>query len=1211
MKILIDIQGMQGLGSNRGIGRYTYAFTKHFIKQTSEKHEIYLLINGLFKHTAKKVQDQFKTLLSQDRFIIFDAVEPADEFRTENIWNCRISEHMREKLIKDIAPDILIITSLFEGGLDNSITSIGTYTHDIPTAVIFYDLIPYLRQETYLNTPEMKQWYMRKLNSLKRADKLLCISSYAQEEAYLFLGKKSNEMVTISSATDDMFKTANSYTSALQKYNISKPFLMHTSAYESRKNFEGLIKAYALLPDTLRQHYQLVLVCKLSSKIRSHLIKVGRNAGLKTDDLVLTGFVPDSDLITLYTQATLFVFPSIHEGFGLPVLEAMSCGTATIGSATSSIPEVIGRSDALFDPLNPQSIADKITEALTNRDFLSSLEQHALKQAKKFSWKRTAQKALAFIEEQYPSLSKEKKQKDTWDLSDSTRLLKETVNNAFPRSIFSDEVWKSIWKAIANNEKTVISQITCGNLPRPLRWRIEGPFDSSYSLALLNRETALALDSLGVEVALHSTEGPGDFDPDPHFLAQHPKLAQLHERALKTDASDAYVCSRNLYPPRVADMRSPVNMLHHYAWEESGFPQEWVDNFNTHLDGITCLSRHVEKIMIDNGVSVPLATSGCGVDHWERIIPDTTYRINAKTFRFLHVSSCFPRKGADILLKAYGDAFTDSDNVTLMIKTFPNPHNEVHQWLEEAKQEHANYPDVVIIEEDLSETALKALYEQCHVLVAPSRAEGFGLPLAEAMLSGLEVITTGWGGQLDFCTKETAWLIEYDFVPAQTHFELFNSLWAEPSRQDLANTMKELYRLPEPQRTKKAKKGRELLLKHFNWKKTAENLLEFVKTLPERSILPSNPKIGWISSWNTQCGIASYSRHLLSSFPEETVILAPYIEHLLSSDTINVHRCWHMGDGHSYEELEQTVEALKLDTLVIQFNYSFYDFEHFPSFIEKLHQKGHTIVVMLHSTSDAEITPHKKLSMLASAFKKCDRLLVHTPDDMNRLKSLGLADNASLFPHGILDWEPKEKNHNDIFTLATYGFFLPHKGLLEIIDTISILKEKGMVLQLKMINAEYPVPQSTELINKAKEKIEACNLEHEITLLTEYLSDDTCLSELSKADLLVFPYQETGESSSAAVRYGIVSGTPVAVTPLNIFDDAAPAILKLSGTSPEAMAESLAQFIAELKESSEKIIQKGKTRREWAEAHRYSQLGNRLQNILTTLYRTKSSLNLL
>jgi hypothetical protein len=156
-----------------------------------------------------------------------------------------------------------------------------------------------------------------------------------------------------------------------------------------------------------------------------------------------------------------------------------------------------------------------------------------------------------------------------------------------------------------------------------------------------------------------------------------------------------------------------------------------------------------------------------------------------------------------------------------------------------------------------------------------------------------------------------------------------------------------------------------------------------------------------------------------------------------------------------------------------------------------------------------------------------------------------------------------------------------------------------------MVNAEYPVPQSTELIAKAVEKIKTSGLEKEITLLTAYLSDEACLEELSKADLVVFPYQETGESSSAAVRYGIASGAPVAVTPLKIFDDVAPAVFKLSGTKPEAMAQSLGQMITEIQKGSENILQVQKHKEKWAESHRYAMLGKRLSHMLSALHRKK------
>ena len=118
--------------------------------------------------------------------------------------------------------------------------------------------------------------------------------------------------------------------------------------------------------------------------------------------------------------------------------------------------------------------------------------------------------------------------------------------------------------AIASNRQTA-------PLPRTISWRIEGPLDSTYSLALRNRETARALRDLGHHVMLHSTEGPGDFLPSEDVLCANPDLTELYARSVATFAGDADVTSGNPYPPRVADMHSRLNLLHHYAWKNQAF----------------------------------------------------------------------------------------------------------------------------------------------------------------------------------------------------------------------------------------------------------------------------------------------------------------------------------------------------------------------------------------------------------------------------------------------------------------------------------------------------------------------------------------------------------------------------------------------------------------------------------------------------------------
>ncbi|MEY4504676.1 MAG: hypothetical protein RL154_972, partial [Pseudomonadota bacterium] len=148
----------------------------------------------------------------------------------------------------------------------------------------------------------------------------------------------------------------------------------------------------------LKRDYQLVLVCKLNKKQNEYLQSIIALHKLTLDDVILTGFVSDNDLIALYKACYLFVFPSLHEGFGLPVLEAMSFGTAAIGSNVSSIPEVIGLEDALFNPFSSEDITNKIKEVLENKLFWQQLKDNAKAQSSKFSWDATAKKAIEFLE---------------------------------------------------------------------------------------------------------------------------------------------------------------------------------------------------------------------------------------------------------------------------------------------------------------------------------------------------------------------------------------------------------------------------------------------------------------------------------------------------------------------------------------------------------------------------------------------------------------------------------------------------------------------------------------------------------------------------------------------------------------------------------------------------------------------------------------------
>lgn len=1002
---------------------------------------------------------------------------------------------------------------------------------------------------------------------------------------------------------------------AYRHLNLFRPYLLFVGGpgNDAQLDVALLLQAYADLPAPHRPQLDLVLAGDFDATSRQTLRAMATKLGLDPHSVHLLAQPTQENTHRLIVGATLMVDLTTAKSPSGHVLAALEAHVPVVSPDTAAHRAALGSAEALFDAAAPQALSECLNRLLSNSEAFDALCAAQIAQAQVVAWPETAKRMLdAFAAPAKPLKSEHVDwptlQKRLDGLEAQTI---HTLNIAAAQAHLDETTLAYLARAVVAT-RAEIENAHRGHgfaAPAPPRtWRIEGPFDSSYSLAAVNRETARALDRKGWPVALFSAEGPGPYAPDTGYLKDHPDLEGMRARADSQSEAAADITSRNMFPPRCDDMVSRVNLLHGYAWEETGFPAAYARDINRHLQGLLVTSPHVAQVLTNAGISVPISVVGNGVEHIDLPPAPLPFALPEAKFRILHVSSCFPRKGADVLLAAFAEAFAnDADaarDVCLVIKTHANPHNTIEAEVAALRSAHPVLPQIVIETTDLSPPQMRALYEAADLLVAPSRAEGFCLPVAEAVLAGTPVITTGWSGQLIFKPNPLITFTDYDFSEAGSHLETSDSIWAEPRVGDLAAQLVTAYKSPPPSPEKALDAARVLRAKH-SWSEVARRstraVHDIVKAVPR---VPA--RIGWVSTFNTRCGIATYSAHLLAGLPDSPLILANHTDDTLLEGPGAVLRCWTEGKQDPLDRLYGAIKEQNLRTIVIQFNYGFYSFAALARLIRRLKTEGRKVVLMMHATDDGPHEAHNQLSSFELELALCDRLLVHSVHDLNRLKALGLVDNVALFPHGVLEvpQRPAPVLRPDApFVIGTYGFLLPPKGFPELIEAVGLMRDAGRDVALRMINAQYPVPQSAALVAEVKTQIAARGLNDHVDLCTDFLEDDESLERLSEAHLLAFPYRPTSESASGAVRQALAISRPIAVTPLPIFDDVRGLVLALPGFSPPEIAEGLSAIMDEMQvlPAEGPVAQSLARGTGWRQATGYGPLSHRLWALLQAI----------
>lgn len=461
------MQGAQTDSRFRGIGRYTMALA-HALARNRSQHDIVLVLNGLFEHSIEPIRHAFSGVLAPEKIVVWVAPGPVGVHDPKNQGRQEVACAVREAFIANLMPDVVLVSSFFEGYVDNAVTKLGQFDVDALVCVIAYDFIPLLNPVQYLDPhPGYAHFYKSKVQEFSRADIFLAISESSRLETVDHLGIEPFRTTNISAACEPFFKPSaigpEQRQALMTKWGLSKPFVLYTGGADERKNLPRLIKAFSLLPTEIRLSNQLLFAGKLSKSQQTDLMSIALKHGLTESDLRFTGFLTDEELVSAYNLCQLFVFPSWHEGFGLPPLEAMACGAPTIAGDTSSLPEVIGWQEALFDPFDVDSIVQKLHRSLIDSIFRKQLIEHALEQSKKFTWDASAQHALVSLE---AAVRKRKLELNTTssrlsnDGKTSNHLLEVAAQLLRKHNMRSDRDLDALSAAMAQNEEQLTLQVS-------------------------------------------------------------------------------------------------------------------------------------------------------------------------------------------------------------------------------------------------------------------------------------------------------------------------------------------------------------------------------------------------------------------------------------------------------------------------------------------------------------------------------------------------------------------------------------------------------------------------------------------------------------------------------------------------------------------------------------------------------------------------------
>jgi|GEM_PF-5350359 len=370
----------------------------------------------------------------------------------------------------------------------------------------------------------------------------------------------------------------------------------------------------------------------------------------------------------------------------------------------------------------------------------------------------------------------------------------------------------------------------------PSKVLIVGSYASSYSLAAVNRGLLRGLRNVYPHIASYIWQRPPEFVPLEKYTYNKSFAAEwsMPSDSLTNDANDVDFLLYSHFPGDsfvefgLSKLSAKQKGIYIF-WEESIFPSRKVNEINRDADIVFVGSNFVGEVLHNSGVTKPVYVLPCGVDllvNEERTKPD--FINTQKGFVFLNISTAKERKGIDVLIRAYLEEFSHNDNVTLILKTSPNQNNKVDSLISRERQRtHSQAKILHICNAKLTSKEISELISFSNCGVYPSRAEGFGLPIAESMKAGVPVISTAYSAQLDFINKHNAYLLDYQLTNSISSENVNpRSVWAEPDSVHLKTLLRKAYaECHTPQQITQIKKAQKTI-SQFTWENAASRLIK-------------------------------------------------------------------------------------------------------------------------------------------------------------------------------------------------------------------------------------------------------------------------------------------------------------------------------------------------------------------------------------------------